>query len=143
MSLVRSIAALNVCVAGFESRSTLKKFVAAVEPQRPVQSTVSGDPAVTTPDSALLWSKAPPDVTAGEPFVVPCAPPIEAKPVAQTAPMTIPTAANASQAAILRRLRRAVRAVFSCIASPAFQRPRPCGRHVVLAALIGIWGRRA
>ena len=38
-------------------------------------------------------------------MVVPVAPPMEANPVAQTAPIRMPTAANASQAASRRRLR--------------------------------------
>jgi hypothetical protein len=43
----------------------------------------------------------------GELLFVPVAPPTEANPVAQTAPIEIPTAANASHAASRRRLRRA------------------------------------
>jgi hypothetical protein len=51
---VSSIAALNVCVLGLPSRSTLKKLVAAVEPQRPVQVTERFESAVTMPARALL-----------------------------------------------------------------------------------------
>src|SRR4051794_25263057 len=64
--LVSSIATLNVWVPGRLSRSTLKKLVAAVEPQRPVQLTVRGEPAVTVLARALVCADAAPDVNAGE-----------------------------------------------------------------------------
>src|SRR4051794_10151051 len=81
----------------------VKKFVSAVEPQRPFQSTVSGEPAVTTPDSAAVCEAGADGVTIGEEPLVPVAPPTEAKPVAQTAPVARPTAPKVSQAMSPRR----------------------------------------
>src|SRR5689334_4192870 len=102
--LVSRKARLYVWVFGSPVRSTVKKFVSAgTEPQRPSQSTVSGEPAVTTPDSAGLCVAGADGATIGDAPVVPVAPPTEAKPVAHTAPVARPTAPNASQAVSPRR----------------------------------------
>jgi len=57
---------------------------------------------------------------------------MEAKPVAQTAPMMMPTAPKASQATSRRRLRPAPRRVLEVLftISSCLSRPRPCSRHI-------------
>src|SRR4051794_26342480 len=84
-------------------RSTVKKFVFAVEPQRPFQSTVRAEPGVTASLSVSACAAGSDGATNVDATSLPVAPPMEAKPVAQTAPQARPAAPKASQAARRRR----------------------------------------